>query len=107
MYLTDTTDPILQNVPADITVGCDEEIPLPPFITAFDNCPSISIDKDEVSTQGLDGCALHSYTITRTWTATDICGNSTTDEQVISIEDAIAPDIFRIYTLPNGKKMVA
>ncbi len=107
LYLTDTTSPTLENVPDDITIGCDEEIPLPPFITAYDNCPSISIDKDEVSTQGLDGCALHNYTITRTWTATDICGNSTTDEQVVSIEDAIAPDIFRIYTLPNGKKMVA
>ncbi len=103
----DTTDPVLQNVPADITVSCDEEIPLPPLITAFDNCPAITIDKEEVSTQGLDECSQYSYTITRTWTATDICGNSTTAEQKIEVQDNTAPDIFRIYTLPNGRKMIA
>ena len=105
--LGDKQDPILQNVPADITVSCDEEIPLPALITAYDNCPSISIDKDEVNTQGLDGCSLHDYTITRSWTATDLCNNTKTEEQVITIADITAPDIFRIYTLPNGKKLVA
>jgi len=27
LILTDNTDPILENVPADITIGCDEEVP--------------------------------------------------------------------------------
>jgi len=105
--LKDEVDPVLQNIPADITISCDEEIPLPALITAYDNCPSISIDKDEVSTRGLDGCALHDYTITRSWTATDLCNNIKTEEQIITISDITAPDIFRIYTLPNGKKLIA
>ena len=107
LNFNDTTDPILQNVPADITISCDEEIPLPALITAFDNCPAITIDKDETSTQGLDDCSQFSYTITRTWTATDLCGNSTSDQQKIVVQDNTSPDIFRIYTLPNGKKMIA
>ncbi len=105
--LGDKVDPILQNVPADVTISCDEEIPLPALITAYDNCPAISINKDEVSTQGLDGCSLHDYTITRSWIARDLCDNTKTAEQVITISDITAPDIFRIYTLPNGKKLVA
>ncbi len=107
LHLTDTTDPILENIPADITISCDEDIPLPPFIKAIDNCPSINIDKEEVNTKGLSGCSLNSYTITRSWTATDICGNMTMDKQVISVQDNTAPDIFRIYTLPSGQKLVA
>ena len=99
--------PELQNVPADLTINCDEEIPLPPLVSAFDNCPAISIDKMETSTQGEDGCSLYDYTITRTWTATDVCGNTASDQQIVDIQDITAPGIFRIYTLPNGKKMVA
>ncbi len=103
----DDQKPELRNVPADLTINCDEEIPLAPLVSAFDNCPSISIDKAEVSTQGEDGCSLYDYTLTRTWTATDICGNQFSDQQVIEIQDITAPNIYRVYTLPNGKKMVA
>ena len=80
---------------------------MPPLVSAFDNCPAISIDKQEESNQGDDGCSLYDYTITRTWIATDVCGNTASDQQVVEIQDITAPDIFRIYMLPNGKKMVA
>ncbi len=107
LNLSDTLPPILRNIPANITINCDEEIPLAPLVSASDNCPVISIDKTEISTQGEEGCPLHDYTLTRIWTATDVCGNTATDQQIIEIQDITAPDIFRIYTLPNGKKMVA
>ncbi len=107
LQFSDEKAPDLQNVPADLTINCDEEIPLPPLVSAFDNCPAISINKEEESTQGEDGCSLYDYTLTRTWTATDACGNTASDQQAVDIQDITAPDIFRIYTLPNGKKMVA
>ena len=95
----DNTAPSLLNVPDDITIHCDEEIPLPPLVTAFDNCPSISMDKKEKSTQGEDGCSLFDYTLTRTWIASDFCGNSTPDSQLVFVQDITAPDIYRIlYT---------
>ncbi len=107
LNFNDTTIPTLTNIPANDTVSCDELIPLPTQIFAIDNCPRIALDVQEESTQGEDGCSLYDYTITRTWTAIDQCGNSTSASQVIEVEDNVAPDIYRIYNLPNGKKMVA
>ncbi len=107
LELTDTTKPDLYNVPADVTISCDEQIPTTPLVSAFDNCPRIAIDVTEMSTQGEDGCSLYDYTITRTWEVTDVCGNTNSDSQIVDIQDITAPDIYRIYTLPNGKKMVA
>ena len=103
----DLEGPLLVDIPAELTVSCDDEIPLPPTVTASDNCPAISIDKREKSSQGDDGCALFDYTITYNWIAQDFCGNSTIDSQLIHVKDITAPDIYRIYTLPNGKQLVA
>lgn len=102
----DSTPPTLLNVPADLTISCDDEVPLPPLVTGQDYCPLITITFDEASDQGnLGGCG--SYTITRTWTTSDVCGNTASDSQVITVVDQAKPGLFRVYTLPNGKKLVA
>ncbi len=103
----DTDAPDLMNIPADEMISCDEQIPSPPLIEAVDNCPSIAINATETNTQGENGCSLYQYELTRTWTASDACDNTASDKQVIKVLDITAPDIFKIYTLPNGKKMVA
>ena len=103
----DNSPPNLTNIPSDFTMSCDEQIPEFDLISSFDNCPRIRIDATESSNQGEDGCSLYDYTMIRSWTATDFCQNQTTATQIIKIEDKEAPNIFRIYELPNGKKMVA
>ncbi|MCK7590876.1 T9SS type A sorting domain-containing protein, partial [Subsaxibacter sp. CAU 1640] len=45
-----------------------------------------------------------SYTVTRTWTATDDCGNSSTASQVIEVEDNTAPVL--VGSLPQGESNV-
>ena len=56
-------------------------------MTATDNCDTdVPVTFSELSTV-VDGCG----TITRTWTATDACGNTTTATQTITVEDNIAP----------------
>ncbi len=105
--LTDNVIPALSNIPADITINCDDDIPLPAQVQVWENCTSISMDITEVSTQGADSCALYSYVLTRTWTVTDFCGNNSSGSQNITLEDKTAPSIYRIYTLPNGKKLIA
>jgi hypothetical protein len=102
----DNLPPTLLNVPADIDISCDDEIPQPPVVVATDLCPYISISVSDTDDQGSLG-ACGTYTITRTWTATDLCGNSALDSQLITVSDQTRPELFRVYTLPNGKKMVA
>ncbi|MCC6723062.1 MAG: DUF4347 domain-containing protein [Saprospiraceae bacterium] len=102
----DTQPPVLLNVPADITIACDDEIPVAPLIVAQDACPGISVTMNEADNQATMG-ACKNYTITRTWTATDLCGNSVSDNQLINVYDNVKPELFRLYTLANGKQMAA
>jgi hypothetical protein len=86
IHVRDTTDPVLVNVPADATVECDA-IPAPANVTATDNCSAANVSFSQTATEGCP------YTITRTWTATDECGNSTTDSQILTVVDTHDPII--------------
>ncbi|MFK7810127.1 MAG: cohesin domain-containing protein, partial [Saprospiraceae bacterium] len=69
--------------------------------TASDNCTNdadIEITFSDVSTQGSSGCSASTYSITRTWTATDACGNSSSCIQNITVSDTQSPVI---VCLPN------
>jgi hypothetical protein len=62
----------------------------------LDNCAledNLTVEFTDVSTQSDDPaqCSFYTYTITRTWTVSDPCGNSTTAVQVIDVEDTTAP----------------
>ncbi|HFA48776.1 MAG TPA: hypothetical protein ENJ95_07150 [Bacteroidetes bacterium] len=106
LNIGDTNPPVLYDVPADVTIGCDETVPDPSQVLAYDECPGIYIEFEEVTNEYVVG-ACAGYTITRTWIATDLCGNSATAEQVITVEDLEAPELFRVYTLANGKRLLA
>ncbi len=94
--IQDMIAPVLVGCPADETISCLDPIPTPPVVTATDNCdpsPLVSVPS-EVNLQTNDGsCTDHTYTLTRTWTATDGCNNSVTCSQVISVEDILIPVI--------------
>jgi len=83
----DTTAPVLSGVPADETVEC-ESIPQPPAVTASDNCSDAMVALHESVNTG--DCA-DGFTITRTWTATDACGNQSSQSQVLTVRDTTAP----------------
>ena len=59
--------------PADYTAECSDDHPME-AATATDNCGEVVITVEEITTAG--ACA-GDYVITRTFTATDDCGNST------------------------------
>ena len=94
IVVLDTTRPVLSGVPADETVSCGGTPAPAPTLTVSDNCdPDVSVVLSEVSSESSVDCST-SYTITRTWTARDVCANSRVARQVITIEeDAIAPTI--------------
>ena len=72
------------------TVACDA-IPAAVTLTATDNCNSPAIVT--ASDSRTDGACPNTYTITRTWTASDCSGNTATATQVINVQD-IRPPVF-------------
>ncbi len=88
IIVEDTTAPVL-TIPADVTVECDM-VPEVPQVSAQDNCdPEVSIS--EVNEVRTDGDCPYNYILTRSWTATDDCGNSVTETQTITVQDTTAP----------------
>jgi gliding motility-associated-like protein len=89
--IVDTTAPTI-TIPADITVECSESTdPLATgSATGEDMCGSVQVTFDDVVT---DGDCEGEYSINRTWTVTDECGNTTTGTQMISVVDTTAPII--------------
>ena len=88
IMVEDTTAPVFTMVPEDYTAECDAEHPMLDA-EAMDACGSVSLSLD--TDTDYNGC-FSSYTITRTWTATDDCGNSSNATQVITIVDTTAPE---------------
>jgi hypothetical protein len=87
----DTTAPVIGELPAPSTIECPAE---PEFVTptvtdACDQEPTL--DYQDVTTPG--GCP-QSYSVTRTWTAIDGCGNEAEPvSQTINVVDTTAPSI--------------
>src|SRR5207247_8763906 len=86
----DTTAPVIAALPAPKTISCPAT-PVFAVATATDACGSaFTLTFADVKTNG--ACA-GSYSVTRTWTAADACGNSTTASQTINVTDTTAPVI--------------
>jgi len=86
--IEDTTDPTFdQALPANDTVECDA-IPTEAVLTASDTCSTASVLFDESSSAG---SCTNEQIITRTWTATDECGNETEHVQTLTVVDNTDP----------------
>jgi len=81
LTVEDTTAPSFTFVPADYTVECDAALTLD-AATAADNCGAAAVTVSE-STEA--GDCTNEYVMTRTFTATDACGNTSTATQVITV----------------------
>ncbi len=87
IHLTDEVAPELSGVPADMDVECGDQIPAPAMVSASDNCDNdLEVMFSETT---VDNDCL--YSIVRTWTVTDHCGNMDSATQTITIIDTQAP----------------
>ena len=82
----------METLPADETVECDA-VPAQVTLTATDSCGDATVTTSETRT---DGNCPNSYTLTRTWIATDECNNTTTHVQTVTVQDSQAPT----FTVP-------
>ena len=106
IYVMDNTAPSII-APDNTTMECDEN-PDPmanPALgvatTGGDNCATnddVAISFMDASDQMFNGCDAFNFTITRTWIAQDICGNSSTAIQLITVEDTTPP----LITCPSN-----
>ncbi len=94
--VNDNEAPYFLNPPptSPLNVSCPSNVPPVYTLTGRDNCTPddelLDIDADfkEVKTEG--SCA-NKYTLTRTWTLSDACGNTAVQTQVINVNDTEAP----------------
>jgi gliding motility-associated-like protein len=90
----DKIAPVITALPAASTIACPAT-PNFAIATATDACGSgATLTFADVTTQG--SCE-GSYSITRTWTATDACGNTSTASQTINVTDTKAPTTTTIF----------
>ncbi|SHH09093.1 C-terminal domain of CHU protein family protein, partial [Flavobacterium fluvii] len=92
--VTDTVAPVIAALPATSTISCPAT-PVFAVATATDACGSaFTLTSADVTTKGL--CA-GSYSITRTWTATDACGNISKASQTINVQDLVGPTTNTVF----------
>jgi ribosomal protein S26 len=97
--VNDQTPPVISGTPQNLTVSCASAVPQSSntAVSATDNCGgNVTVTVADAITN--QTCA-NRYTITRTWTATDVCGNSSTSSQTITVNDTISPAF--VETLPG------
>ena len=88
IIVQDNIAPVLSTMPSDTTVTCLSDVPGDPGVTATDNCgETLTV----MYSQSAAPMCVGDGTVTNTWTVMDCAGNVTTHEQVVTIDDNIAP----------------
>ena len=91
IHVVDTKAPVWTNCPADVTVECTESTDTQNtggWASATDACSDVTVSYADVTAEG--DCE-NEYTIERTWTAVDDCGNNTSKVQTIEVLDITPP----------------
>jgi hypothetical protein len=91
--VNDTTAPTV-SAPADAAYQCASNVPAssPAQATASDNCGTPTVAVAETNNGGA-GTTASPLVITRTYTATDGSGNTSSDSQTITVIDNTAPTV--------------
>lgn len=88
VHIIDESAPVIEFVPESLVITCDQDVPAAVEPIFSDNC-----DQELTITPASSIVQLScGYQIVRSWTATDNCGNQITAEQIITVNDNIAPE---------------
>ncbi|MGV3594327.1 MAG: LamG-like jellyroll fold domain-containing protein [Sediminibacterium sp.] len=89
----DITPPVLNNLPANITVNCNT-VPTAPVVTAIDDVDGVvpvTLSESSTRNPNVNSPDHYSYVITRTWSAVDGNNNTVTATRTITVVDNQAP----------------
>ncbi len=89
IMIADNEAPVFVSLPENMVLDCGDELPELVFPEVNDNCDDNPIITLEENTTSL-GCEA-SFVLTRTFTATDACGNANSYIQVIEVIDSSPP----------------
>ncbi|HET9277563.1 MAG TPA: hypothetical protein VFN95_05240, partial [Flavitalea sp.] len=100
IIVNDIQPPVFDGSPpaSGLIVSCTKDIPAAPIQTATDNCddtPTITYSEMKTNVQ-----CVNRYTLTRTWIASDACGNTASRTQLITVNDTEAPKVTSISADP-------
>ncbi|NQT78610.1 MAG: T9SS type A sorting domain-containing protein, partial [Bacteroidetes bacterium] len=97
IYLVDTVPPVFTYVPDSLSLQCASTVPAASAdsIIVTDNCAGniAIVVSDSIMN---DTTCPNQFTLIRTWTATDTCGNNSTATQVITVFDSIPPVLYGV-----------
>lgn len=88
--VVDNQPPVFVSVPAHVTINCQQSPPALGNPVASDACGGF-VQITYLGQVRTDGNCLYNYTLTRTWRADDLCGNTVTATQVITVQDITPP----------------
>ncbi len=97
----DTEAPTFTFVPGDQTIQCGETVEFG-TPTIIDNCTALTISDAVTST----GSCPNGYTTTKTWTASDACGNVSVQSQTITVLAAPAPPSLTFEPMVANKSAI-
>jgi hypothetical protein len=87
--VVDITPPVAPAPPADLILQCAADVPPPVTLTATDDVDGpITVGP---TTQITPGSSINDFVMVRTWTFTDVVGNTSSVSQTITVQDNVAP----------------
>ncbi len=98
----DKIAPVIANVPVNQTIVCPA-VPVFGTPTATDNCSTATMTFNDVTT----GACPNAHTVTRTWTATDACGNTVTAWTIITVQAANVASVLTMNCSSNINQQAA
>ena len=103
-WTQDNTPPVFTSTPASVDIACFEDIPEIVNPTASDACGSVTVTMTGSTDDPADCVTGFNRIVTRSWVATDGCGNTATYTQTIRVEccEAICTYTQGYYGNPNG-----
>ncbi len=91
----DTLSALLHQFPNDTTILCHQTLDTiaPIFIDACEGLLALSYSESNTRSNDSLSCSFYDYTVQRNWFGQDLCGNTVSYQQNITVVDTLAPTL--------------